>query len=399
MVIGCASPETSRDEQPEDEPVFQIHTQTPARASLSADERYCAWYGEASGGVLYFGQSAFWSSYRAAGNDPRADLERPGPRPIGRFDLNTRQFLSPLETGPRPDGSETRSGVWDVLPLAGRIYFTTFFEEAGFVDLETGDVHHFEGSRYWNELALGPVSNITHGVSTTAQMLILVTRYADDSEGGGAVLVIDPDGSIVARYPIEAPPGVAFAPKTPAWDPALREIWVTTDRFPDPPRDDENAPFGHPTLVFDVDGREVARFGSREDPIEIQFVRFNHQGMGYLAASQGSRLELLILEPNADRRNLRTAPRVLLDANFAPELDFAQDIQIGPDGTAFVTRWSGKVHEVNPMTRTVRTWTLPRDDGTLYYTAVPGRANGSICATRCGDVEIVCASPSADRTR
>ena len=31
----------------------------------SEDERYCAWFGDVEGDVLYFGESAFWSAYRA----------------------------------------------------------------------------------------------------------------------------------------------------------------------------------------------------------------------------------------------------------------------------------------------------------------------------------------------
>ncbi len=365
----------------------------------SEHERYCAWYGESDGEILYFGQSAFWSSYRAAKNDPKADLAAAGPRPIGRFDLDTRQFLTPIETGPRANGGETRSGVWDVLPLAGRVYFTTYFEEAGFVELETGKVTLLPDSQFWNELARGPLAQNTRGFSTTTRTLILATRYADAEAGGGAVLVMDPDGVLLSTVPLPSEPGTSLAPKTPAWDPVRREIWVTTDRLPLPPPDDENVPFAHPTLVLDLEGREVARFGTADDPMEIQFVRFDHQGMGYLAISQRNVLELVILGPTADRRNLNAAPRVLLDDQFAPGLDFTQDIQIARDGSVIVTRWSGRIHEVNPMNGRTRTVDLPRDHDALYYSAVAGRADGSLCATRCGGVEVVCASPPSAGTR
>ena len=36
----------------------------------STAERYCAWFGHVSGSVLYFGESPFWSAYRAGGDDP-----------------------------------------------------------------------------------------------------------------------------------------------------------------------------------------------------------------------------------------------------------------------------------------------------------------------------------------
>jgi hypothetical protein len=370
---------------------FRTHT-APAPSDR---ERYCAWYGEAGGSVLYFGQAAFWSSYRAHGNDPTADMLQPGPSAIGRFDLETRQFLPDLETGPRLDGSATRSGVWDVLPMAGRVYFTSYLEEAGFVDLTSGDVTRLPESRFWNELAAGPVAQRTEGFSTISEMGLLVSRYADADNGGGAVLVLGPRGRVLARLALPAPEGASLAAKTPAWDPVRREVWVTTDRLPLPaPGADQ--PVAHPTLVLDLEGREVARFG---DAIEIQFVRFDSQGMGYLAIREGETLELAILRPTADRRNPNAWPQVPLDDRFPAELDFAQDIQIGPDGSVFVTRWSGRVHAINPMTGRVRTWQLPRDGDALYYSAVPGRAPGTVCATRCGDVEVVCASPAAARTR
>ena len=61
----------------------------------STEERYCAWYGDVLGDVLYFGQAAFWSAYRASGEDPRADLAVAGPQLIGRFDLRREQLLAP----------------------------------------------------------------------------------------------------------------------------------------------------------------------------------------------------------------------------------------------------------------------------------------------------------------
>ena len=163
---------------------------------------------------------------------PRADLERSGPRLIGRFDLRRQELLDPLQLGPRPDGSAPLSGVWDVLPWQGRIYFTTYFEEAGYVDIDTGNVTFFPAGRHWNELALGPVIQRRHGFSTNAHTLLLASRYADESAGGGAIVLFDPNGRVIAEHALEAPPGSAFAAKTVAFDPVREEVWVTTDRLP-----------------------------------------------------------------------------------------------------------------------------------------------------------------------
>ena len=162
------------------------------------------------------------------------------------------------------------------------------------------------------------------------------------------------------------------------------EIWVTTDRLPLP---DADGPFARPTLVVDRHGAEVQRVGTRERPVEIQFVRFDASGRGSLAVSEAGSLYLVVLGPDDDRRDWTSARRVLLDDAFPASLDFAQDIQPGPAGSVIVTRWSGRVHEVSAQ-GDVRTWALPRKDGALYYTAV--RHRDGVCATRCGDVEVVC---------
>jgi hypothetical protein len=387
MASGCQPPPPIPAE-----PV--VHRQ----ADPSDEERYCAWYGAGDSGVLYFGQAAFWSAHRAAGGEPDADLRRPGPRLIGRFDLARLALMEPLTVGPRADGSEPRSGVWDVLPWQGRVYFTTYFEDAGYVELDTGNVTLFPDGRHWNELAPGPVVRRHHGFSTTAHTLLLASRYADESAGGGAIVLFDPDGRVVAELPLEAPPGSSLAAKTPAFDPVREEIWVTTDRLPlTPPGEIDASSFPHPTLVIDLAGREVARFGNLVDPLEIHFVRFNRQGLGYLAAARGERLELLILAPGASRRDLSGARSALLDDHFSPDLDFAQDIQIAADGSAWVTRWSGLIHHVTPV-GVVRTFRLPREGDALYYTAVAS-TDGGICATRCADVEVVCSSPAQPRKR
>ena len=124
MWVGCLHPE-GRD------PATRIYT----AEAPSSDERYCAWYADARDGVLYFGAAAFWSAMRAHGNDPLADLLAEGPVAIGRFDLRREQLLEPLEVGAGGD----RSGVWDVLAHPnGRIYFTTFYESAGYTEVPSG---------------------------------------------------------------------------------------------------------------------------------------------------------------------------------------------------------------------------------------------------------------------
>jgi hypothetical protein len=106
-------------------------------------EDYCAWFGDARDSVLYFGAAAFWSTSRDAGGDPRADLRNTGPQFVGRFDLTRLEFQEPLAVG----GPEARSGVWDVLAHPnGRIYFTTYFEPAGYVEPTSGRVRRFEAA-------------------------------------------------------------------------------------------------------------------------------------------------------------------------------------------------------------------------------------------------------------
>ena len=85
---------------------------THRQADPSTDERYCAWYGAAGDGVLYFGQAPFWSASRTAGDNPRADLLRPGPPLLGRFDPERPQLLQPLRVCPPHHGSAPRSGLW-----------------------------------------------------------------------------------------------------------------------------------------------------------------------------------------------------------------------------------------------------------------------------------------------
>ncbi len=321
----------------------------------STDERYCAWFGDADADVLYFGQAPFWSAMRAAGGDPLADLERPGPALIGRFDLHRERLLSPLivATG------DSRSGVWGVLAHPnGRVYFTTFADPAGSIDRRGGNLRRFPklGSGL-NELAPGPDGTI------------LATRYP------GGVVVFDAEGTLVAEFPLAAPEGYIAAAKTPAWDPIRRELWVTTDLLPmagGAPR--------HDAYVLDASGREKRRVASPE----VQFVAFGADGTGYRAEVEGTHLWLRrVPPPGAD------PPRsVSLDGDFPATLDFVQDIRIAADRRAIVTRWSGRVHLVD-ADGAVETVTLPAGgEGSLYYSAV--LTGDRLCATRCADVEVVC---------
>jgi hypothetical protein len=354
VLVGCVHPERG-------EPESRIYT---AEAPRSA-ERYCAWYGDARDAVLYFGTAAFWSAMRSHGNDPMADLLVEGPVAIGRFDLRRERMLEPLDVG----AAGNRSGVWDVLAHPnGRIYFTTFYEPAGYVDLPSGRfVRLPDLGAGLNELALGPDGGV------------LASRYGSgvDREGDGAIVSFDPDGERLAEFPLRAPGGYRVAPKTVAFDPTRREIWVTTDLLPIAPGD----PQRHDAYVLSEQGEELLRISEPE----IQFVAFAEDGTGYRAEVEGRNLWLRVGAPGADPES---GQRILLDDAFAASLDFVQDIEVAADGRAVVSRWSGWVHVVDSPAE-VRSTRLPQlaDDG-LYYSAV---AEGDrICATYCSSLTVVC---------
>jgi hypothetical protein len=330
-------------------------------AQPEGPERYCAWYGDARDGVLYFGQSAFWSAERARG-DPLADRLVAGPRRIGRFDLTRRRLLAPLDAGPGP----APTGVWDVLAHPnGRVYFTTWFDAMGWVDPRSGEVIRLEalGSNL-NEIAPGPGESL------------LVSRYgsADGGPGDGSVLVASLDGESIAELPLAPPAGHRVAAKTVAFDPARDEIWVTTDVFPLGP-----GPIRHDAYVLDRAGREKQRTLRPE----LHFVAFGPDATGLFAEVDGARLELRIRPPEGPDR------RLLADDAFAAGLDFAQDIHFAPDGRAVVTRWSGVVHVFDPP-GSLTTLRLPRiEPAGLYYSGV--LAQGRVCATHCGSLTVACA--------
>lgn len=341
-----------------------IHVVTaPAPSDV---EHYCAWYGDSDGRTLYVGLSPFWSAMRAAGGDPSADLRKAGPSPIGRFDLSRERWLPPLEVG--QPGS--RSGVWDVYAHdEGQLYFTRYFETSGRVDPRSGRVTRFEAAGHGlNELAPGPQGGV------------LVSRYGTGTpRTNGELLDLDRSGSILARWSLPSPIGFYVAPKTPAWDPVRRRLLTTTDLFPE----------FEGTLRHDAYRLSLAQGDGQwrlhETP-ELQFVVATADGTEYrVEAEANGRLWLRrILPPGSVPQDAR----VLLDASFHHDFDFAQDLKIAPDGRVVVTRWSGVLHVVDPGGH-VATARLPRlAPGGLYYTGV---IHGDrLCASYCADVTVVC---------
>ncbi|HJO23611.1 MAG TPA: hypothetical protein QF557_08675 [Myxococcota bacterium] len=331
----------------------RIHTAQP----VSGSEDYCAWYGDARDGVLYFGQAAFWAAKRAHAGDPRGDLAAPGPQLIGRFDLQRERMLPPLDvTAPG-----ARSGVWDVhAHRNGRVYYTTFFEEMGAVDPATGDVSRFRG------LGLG-LNEIAAGEGDT----LLVTRYGAgprEDPQQGSLLVISPEGVLLEEHALTPPAGYTAAPKTPALDTASATYWLTADLLPRGAGAVRNDAF-----VLSLDGVQRRRI---ETP-EIQFVASNPQ-VGLLRAERsGSELDLV-----------RPVGSVVLDTDFAAAFDFTQDVKPTPDGGAVVTQWSGLVHRVAADGSSSRLQLPNLQQGGLYYTAV--LADDRICATYCAGVRVVC---------
>ncbi len=328
----------------------------------SAEERYCAWYGAAEDGVLYVGEAAFWSTMRSAGGVADADLDRPGPRHIGRFDLARERWLPPLAVGP-PDSP---SGVWDVHPQDGLLYFTTFFEDAGQVDLETGRVVEFTSAgRGLNELASGPEGSV------------LVSRYGSglDEVGDGELLTLDPSGAVLERFPLPAPSGFRVAPKTPAWEASRGALWTTTDLFAL-----EEGATRHDAYVVAREGGDLRRI---EQP-EIQFVAVGPDGTLHRAEADRE-LWLHSVAPAGASPGER---RVRLDPDFPGVVDFVQDVKPGADGRIVVTRWSGTVHVVDDDGG-VATLHLPRlDPEGLYYSGVIHADR--LCVSYCAGVTVVC---------
>ena len=314
--------------------------------------------------MLYFGVSAFWRALRAAGGDATAELRAGAPRELGRFDLARGRMLPALAIGP----PEAKSGVWDVLAHPnGWVYFTTFFEHAGRVDPASGRVEWFTSAGAGlNELALGPRGNV------------LATRYGRDG-GSGAVVVLDERGALLAEHALVADAGMVAAAKSLAYDPVRDAVWVNTDLLPAA----GGAP-GHDARVLAfADGRELARWSAPE----LQFMAFSADGTGFLVERTEELLRLRVLPPRSEAQPQWAGRLIPLDDAF-PALDFAQDLKLAPDGSAIVTRWSGRVHVISPD-REVRDVNFPRREDGLYYSAV--QRGRDLCATHCGRVEVICA--------
>lgn len=354
LLAACRGPGRAL-EAPRPEQVFR----EPQPAGSS--ERYCAWYGDAREGTLYFGEAAFWSASRAHGS-PLGDRVEAGPRRIGRFDLGRRTWLSPLEAGP----ADSPTGVWDVLAHPnGRVYFTTWFDTMGWVDPETGERGTLDALGIaLNEIALGPGAKL------------LVSRYGNGGAepANGSVVLASEEGELVAEYPLVPPEGYVVAPKTVGYDAARGEIWVTTDIFPKGP-----GPTRHDAYVLDQAGRELRRI---ERP-EVHFAAFRADGSGVIAEVDGARLVLRVRPASGEDALL------VADESFPPVLDFVQDIHFAEDGSAVVTRWGGVVHVVAPDGSLTTLRMPPVAEGGLYYSGV--LANGRVCATHCEGIEVACA--------
>jgi hypothetical protein len=320
-------------------------------------EHYSAWFGDARDGILYFGLSPFWTLWWQSGGNPRLDLDTPGDELIGRFDLRARRFLPPLRVRSAAEGA--RSSVWDVLAhSSGRIYYTTFYEELGWIapDGSAGERFAHLG-RGFNELAEGPLGRI------------YATRYADvpereDRPSFGSLTVLEPDGALVweARFARGAD-GSFTAPKSLAVDPRSGEVWLNTDSF---------APDGslarHETLHLAADGQLLERDAG---PVELQFAAFSAAGEGWFAEVRDGWIWLRLRTPGSRERSLRLAR--------AGELDFVQDIKPGPSASAVVTLWSRRAFEVHASATTFSArevrFQIPADceppaGQSLSYTAV-----------------------------
>ena len=358
LLAGCVSPFA---------PLTPSGLEIVTASAPSEQERYCAWFGDRDGDTLYVGLAPFWSAMRAAGGDPTADLRLAGPQLIGRFDLTRERWREPL----RVDTEERRSGVWDVHARGGQVVFTTFYEPAGRVDVDSGHVVSFDAAgRALNEIADGPAGRV------------LVSRYGSGEEvaGDGELVALDSEGSIIETWPLRGPPGFRVAPKTPAWDPARGELWTTADLL----ATDLGGEVRHDSYV-------VGRSGAlhRIETPELQFVAVAPDGRRYAAEVEGGALWLRVVDP-PDPASFDATPtrRILVDPSFPRPLDFVQDLKLAASGRVILMRWSGTLHVVEPD-GTVLSRRLPRiDPEGLYYTAV--QHGDRICATYCADVTVVC---------
>ncbi|MGH2898279.1 MAG: hypothetical protein ACRDMZ_06355, partial [Solirubrobacteraceae bacterium] len=267
---------------------------------------------------LYFGLSPFWTELWATG-DPAADLRTPGAQVIGRFELASESFLSPLVV--RAEGPDSRSSVWDVLAHPnGWVYYTTFYEEMGRVRPDTGEVERFPAlGRGLNELALGPEGQV------------YVTRYGsglDDPHAhvDGALVASSEYGRKLGELRLHARDGAVTAAKSLAVDPHSGRIFVNADVI-------------HPDGIvefarFVIDPDLTVRSLAIGDP-ELLFIAFARDGRAVSVWEEGGRLRLALGDGERERASLDLGPRVAGD--------FAQDIHFAADGTAAIAFWSGRV--------------------------------------------------------
>jgi hypothetical protein len=327
---------------------------------------------------LYVGEAAFWNAQRGAEGDATADLAVAAPKRIGRFDLGRERWLSPWTVEP-----EAASGTWDVLAHPnGRVYFSDLFGTSGFVDPATRTTRLLPAAGPGlNELALGPDGRV------------LATRYGGASGEPGSLVVLAPDGDVLAEHALAPEPGFRVAAKSLAFDAIRGVVWINTDLLPEAQDDTAEPRAPHGSLdgirfdarVIDLTtGRERARFSAPE----LQFVHFEPDGSGFFVWLDGARLVLRTTRPGA-AHGPASGRAVVLDDAFPVGFDFVQEVRPTPDGSVLATRWSGVVHEVT-RDRDVRTRALPRiDPDGLYYSAFT--AGGRLCASHCADLTVVCA--------
>lgn len=284
------------------------------------DERYSAWFADERAGVLYFGLSPFWTELWATG-DPAADLRSAGAQLIGRFDLASESFLSPLVV--RAEGPDSRASVWDVLAHPnGWIYFTTFYEEMGRVRPDTGEVERFPAlGRGLNELALGPEGQV------------YVTRYGSGlhdphAKADGALVAVSETGRKLGELRLHARDGAVTAAKSVAVDPRSGRIFVNADVLEQ----------GNVAFARFVIAPELSVLSMAVGAPELLFIAFARNGRAVSVWDDGGRLRLALGDGERERASLDLGPRL-------PQ-DFAQDIHFAPDGTAAVAFWSGRVELV-----------------------------------------------------
>lgn len=373
LLWGCVAREPA---PPTPAPPSGIRAYTAAPATSA--ERTCAWFSDARDGVLYVGLSAFWNTHREADGDPTADLAVLAPKRIGRFDLTRERWLPSWTVE-----DEAVSGTWDVLAHPnGRVYFSDLFGTAGFVDPERRMTRLLpDAGTGLNELALGPGDRI------------LATRYGGPDGEPGSVVVLAPDGTLLAEHELAPEPGFRVAAKSLGYDPIRQVVWVNTDLLPESAGEVPAAGAPHGTrddvrydarVVDLATGRERARFAGPE----LQFMHFEPDGRGFFAWLEDSRLVLRQTAPGAATEPT-SGVAIVLDEAFPTDFDFVQELRPTPDGSVLATRWSGVIHEVTPDGG-VRTRVLPRiDPDGLYYSAFT--AGDRLCVSHCADLTIVCA--------